>query len=488
MLAVACIAPVSLSAQPGFRVTIDESVSDGAYSGRVYVSMVPASSGATPMQGLGAYYEYPPLFAIDVEGVAPGGTVEVGPDALWMPVETADVPPGPYLVQAVARVNPDSPKPGRGEGDLLSEVLELEVGPDGAWSAALVLDRVREATPFGATERVRLHEVRSDLLSDFHGRDVTIGCGLLVPENFDERREAGEEFPIVYVITGFGGDHTSAHTLQRRGMVSDNIVFVVPDASNFYGHSVFADSANTGPWARVLVEEVVPSIDTAFNGAGAEHRYLTGVSSGGWASLWLQLTEARHFAGCWSHVPDPVWFGRMQTVDIYALDANFYVDAAGDERPGARWPTGETIFTMREGAARETVLGPGGQYRALEAVFSPRGADGTPAMLFDRETGAIDPSVAEAWRAYDISHVVRTRWDTLAGDGGGLLAGKIRVYAGSRDNFFLELAIPELRDAFDEVGSDAIVEVVEGMSHTLHRAGNRDMLETVAARWDARDD
>ena len=186
-------------------------------------------------------------------------------------------------------------------------------------------------------------------------------------------------------------------------------------------------------------------------------------------------------------MPDPVWFGRMQTIDIYAPDANFYVDASGNERTGARRADGEVIFTMREGVARETVLGPGGQYRALEAVFSPRGDDGTPMRLFDRETGKIDPDVADAWRAYDIAHVVRTRWEEFASASAEPLDGKIRVYAGSRDNFFLELAIPELQMAFEEVGADALVEVIEGMAHTLHRAGNRDMLETIERRWDARD-
>ena len=473
-------------AAPGFRVTLDASVADEAYTGRVYVSMVSSESGSTPLQGMGAYFDHPPLFAVDAEALVPGGVVTIGPEALSSPVAMEDVEPGTYLAQAFARVSLDSPKPGRGAGDLYSEVIEVEVGAEGTWSAELTLDGVQEREDLRETERVRLHELRSERLSAFHGRDVTLRCGVLLPEGFDERRAAGERFPVVYVVSGFGGDHTSARGLVRRGMVSDNIVFVVPDASNYFGHSVFADSANTGPGAQALVAEIVPSVDEAFGGAGHEHRYITGVSSGGWASLWVQLTEPEHFAGCWSHVPDPVWFGRMQTVDIYAPEANLYVDAKGEERVGARWPNGETIFTIRGAVLRERVLGPGGQYRALESVFSPRGEDGTPAELFCRETGAIDAEVARAWRDYDIAHVVRTRWDELAGPAGERLAGKIRVYAGSRDNFFLELAIPELQDAFAEVGSDAVVEVIEGMAHSLYREGNREMLETIEARWRSR--
>ena len=63
------------------------------------------------------------------------------------------------------------------------------------------------------------------------------------------------------------------------------MIVVVPDATNYWGHSVFADSANTGPWGQALIEEIIPYLDAELHGAGAAKRYVTGISSGGWSSL-----------------------------------------------------------------------------------------------------------------------------------------------------------------------------------------------------------
>ena len=112
---------------------------------------------------------------------------------------------------------------------------------------------------------------------------------------------------------------------------------------------------------------------------------------------------------------------------------------------------------------REWVIGRGGQMGSFEAVFGPRGPDGKPALLWDRQTGKIDPKIAEAWRKYDIRHIVETNWETL----GPKLKGKLYLYCGDRDTFFLELAFYKLRDALKRLGSDAYIEVIPGASHML---------------------
>ena len=124
-------------------------------------------------------------------------------------------------------------------------------------------------------------------------------------------------------------------------------------------------------------------------------------------------------------------------------------------------------------------MGKGFQIHSFEAVWSPRLPSGEPRPLFDRETGEVDPVTAESWKPYDIAHKVRTEWDTI----GPKLGGKVHVYAGSEDNFYLELAVPVLQEAFKAVGSDAVVEIIEGMPHTLHREGQKNMLNTIAERW-----
>jgi hypothetical protein len=109
----------------------------------------------------------------------------------------------------------------------------------------------------------------------------------------------------------------------------------------------------------------------------------------------------------------------------------------------------------------EVVMGHGGQLGSFEAVFSPRGPDGKPRQLWDRATGRIDPEVAKAWEAYDIRLKLERNWATL----GPKLAGKLHVFTGGDDTFYLEGAARLLGESLKKLGSDAVVEIVPGRDH-----------------------
>ena len=111
----------------------------------------------------------------------------------------------------------------------------------------------------------------------------------------------------------------------------------------------------------------------------------------------------------------------------------------------------------------EDTLGRGGQLQSFEAVFSPRGPDGQPMKMWNRETGAVNPKVAKAWEKYDINLHLRRNWDTL----GPKLAGKIHIVCGDADTFWLERAVFNLRDTLKELGSDAKITMIEGADHGL---------------------
>src|SRR5207248_5082780 len=85
---------------------------------------------------------------------------------------------------------------------------------------------------------------------------------------------------------------------------------------------------------------------------------------------------------------------------------------------------GREIMTMQEYAHLERVEGYyGGQMASFEAVFSPRGPDGQPLPLFDRDTGRIDPLVQKYWEDhYDITRLLQRNWSTL----GPKLRGRLR--------------------------------------------------------------
>ncbi len=459
------------------RVVLDASVAPEAYSGRVYIVL--SKGEQEPRARMNDWFHPPQVFSKDVEGLAPGAEIALDDSWLGYPSAWADVPAGDYSVQAIVRKNPDSPTPG-GPGDAMSKpaAIKLPLGEPGvAGPGTLHVAEVAAGEPFHETGRIKLVEMTSTCLSAFHGRDCTVRAGVLLPEDYKD--DGSVSYPVVYSITGFGGDHTA---ISHMGMLvpkqaAAHVILVVPDPSCFRGHSVFADSENNGPWGQMLVQELAPEVEKRFHGAGAAQRYVTGVSSGGWSSLWLQVTYPDAFAGCWSHCPDPVDFRDFQQINLYDPGANMYKDAAGKRRPIAR--RGESVSLWYDDfCRREWVLGPGGQIGSFEAVFSPKLSDGSPAPVFDRQTGDVDTRVARTWEKYDIRLVLERGWKTL----GPKLAGKIHVYAGGMDTFYLDGAARLLKQQLAKLGSDAVVEIVPGMPHTLHWPGNVAMFGTIMER------
>jgi S-formylglutathione hydrolase FrmB len=191
-------------------------------------------------------------------------------------------------------------------------------------------------------------------------------------------------------------------------------------------------------------------------------RFLQGHSSGGWATLWLQTRYPTVFGGTWSTSPDPSDFHFFSTIDLYAPNANFYHTAEGALHPMLR-DNGKPRATMQQLSQAEQVIGDyGGQVASFEWVFSPRGADGRPAQLFNRTTGAIDPAVAAYWRShYDIVEWINANWASIGGD----LKGKIHLFVGTDDTFYLDGAAHSLQSALDRLGGAAQFTFLPGRSH-----------------------
>jgi hypothetical protein len=290
-------------------------------------------------------------------------------------------------------------------------------------------------------------------------------AGVILPPSFTKEPE--RKYPVVYEIPGFGGDASFARMMagSRPGVLAGGVevVWVVLDANCRLGHHVFADSANNGPVGQALIEELIPYIEGKFRIVGEpSKRLVTGHSSGGWSSLWLQVTYPEVFGGCWSTSPDPVDFRDFQKVNIYDPGANLFTDTGGNPRPLSR-PVGGKRLGFKSFSDMERVMGRGGQLGSFEAVFSPRGPDGKPRELWDRDTGAIDPKVAKAWQKYDIRLVLERNWKTL----GPKLAGKLHVWMGEEDTFLLEGATKLLKKSLAGLGSDAQVELFPGKTHSL---------------------
>jgi hypothetical protein len=233
------------------------------------------------------------------------------------------------------------------------------------------------------------------------------------------------------------------------------------DPSCPLGHHVFADSANNGPRGQSLVEEFLPAFDQQFRSIPKPTaRFVTGHSSGGWSSLWIQVTYPEHFGGVWSTAPDPVDFREFQRINLYAPDENMYSSTDGKPRPLARIG-GQVRLWYKGFADMEWALGPGGQLHSFEAVFSPRGEDGKPQLVWDRETGKVFTDVAKTWSKYDIRLILESSWKDLEPK----LRGKLHVFMGDQDTFYLEGSTVLLKQSLAQLGSDARIEIMAGRDH-----------------------
>ena len=321
-------------------------------------------------------------------------------------------------------------------------------------------------------------DIKSELLTRFHGRETHLRAGVALPASFAKNKD--KHYPVICDIPGFGGDHFVAPLAARRkatNVAGEEFLYVVLDPKCRLGHHVFADSANNGPYGQALIEELIPAIEKRFRGIGKPGaRFVTGHSSGGWSSLWLQVTYPDFFGGVWSTAPDPVDFRDFQRIDLTKAGANMFLDADGKPRPLAR-SGGRPSLYYKPFSDMEVVMGHGGQLGSFEAVFSPRGADGKPQQLWDRKTGAIDPAVAKSWEAYDIRLILERNWKTL----GPKLRGKLHVYMGGADTFYLDGATKLLQESHKRLNSGAVIEIFPGKNHgslldpALHQRINEEM-------------
>ena len=133
-----------------------------------------------------------------------------------------------------------------------------------------------------------------------------------------------------------------------------------------------------------------------------------------------------------------------------------FTDKEGKNRPIARRGSTPMLFVHPFSDMERPIRGE--QLGSFEGVFSPRGTYGEPLELWDRETGKINPAVAHAWEKYDIGLILRTHWKKLAPK----LKGKLHVYMGDMDTFYLDGAVRLLQADMKALGSDAKIEIFPG--------------------------
>jgi hypothetical protein len=505
---LAWVASVSLSAQTGVQkvsVSFPESRSAKPLDGRVLFLLSNDPSDEPRMQ-IDDTPKSQMVFGVTVDGLKPGQSVTVGDSAAGYPVrKLSQVPPGDYTAQAVLDVYETfhradgktiklSPDRGEGKhwnlapGNIYSKPVKVHVGPGGA-AISLSMDQViPPIVPEKDTKYVRHIKIQSDLLTKFWGRPVFLSAVVLVPEGFDEHPNA--RFPLMifhdHFVTGFDDFRTTPPDPNLKPNYSERfhlagynriqqdeaykeyqkwispgfprvLVMKIQHANPYYDDSYAVNSANLGPYGDAIETELVPAVEKQFRGIGQGWaRFMYGGSTGGWESLAVQIFYPDHYNGAFVACPDPVDFHAYMSRDLYKDDNMFYLQGANKrvEQPAMRNYLGQTLISMRDNVAYEAALGDrgrsGDQFDIWQAVFSPVGADGYPQPIFDKETGVIDHKTAAYWRDhYDLDAILQRDWTTL----GPKLQGKLHIYVGYDDSYFLNNAVYLMEDFLKQTGT-----------------------------------
>jgi hypothetical protein len=451
-----------------YTVTLDPAARDTPTSGRVVLFFVTETGRdwdrRRPIDG--PFYESPqPIASVAVDGFNPGESIVIDGSVFAFP-HSLDKLDGVVRVQAILDQDKTVRCHTEGPGNVYSDIVTVELASEREDHVELTLRHVIETRPLPEMPNLKWIELHSELLSEFYGREMHHRAGVALPKAYLEPDADRKEWPAIYVVPGFGGRHEGAavhaRMFQAPGIeeIAPMAVTIVLDPDSALGHHGFTDSPNHGPRGTALVTELIPHLEAQFRlVAKPEARIVTGHSSGGWTSLWLQLNWPDVFGACWSSAPDPIDFRAFQKTNIYE-DESVYVMPGGRETPSYRMRGHDeefVVMTVRQECLMEYAIHPlggsGQQWDAWAAMFSPRDPSTSyPARMFDPLTGRIDRNVVEHWKQFDIARMVRDDWERF----GPIVTDRVRLVCGEFDCYYLQRAVRLFRSGIEEhAGNDS---------------------------------
>jgi hypothetical protein len=449
------------------------------------------------------------IFGIDVDGWIPGTSKSLDASAFGYPVETlSKIKAGTYQVQAVFHLYETfHRKDGhvvklpmdRGEGqhwnlapgNPYSQPQSIAYRPTADFKVNLRLDKIIPPIKEPEDSKYVKHiKIQSKLLTEFWGRPMFLGAHILLPEGWDNHPNV--KYPLAifhgHFPDDFGGWRTTPpdenlvpDTVKRFNLIGYNkivqqeaydfykmwtgpnfprvIAIEIQHATPYYDDSYAVNSQNIGPYGDAITYELIPEIEKRFRGIGQGWaRFMYGGSTGGWEALAAQVFYPDQYNGSYAACPDPIDFNHYMTVNLYQDKNAYYREGPfrNTPRPGHRDYLGHVNAMVKDMNHRELALGTksrsGDQWDIWEAVYSPVGKDGYPVRIFDKKTGVIDKKVAEYWKEnFDLTHIIQRDWNKI----GDKLKGKIHLYVGDMDNFYLNNAVYSAEDMLKKLKNPA---------------------------------
>lgn len=476
------------------EVSIEQSLHTDDFDGRLFL-LIANNNEAEPRFQIGDSYDTQQIFGQNVDSWTKGENIRFNESAYGYPINKMDqLPDGDYFLQAlfhkyetferadgkVVKLPMDrgeGQKWNRAPGNLYSTPQKVSIRSGRLPAVSITLDQqIPPIDPPKDSKYIKHIKIKSELLSEFWGRPMYLGAHVLLPEGFDEHPDVKYPLAIMHghFPSDFGGFRTTPPDTTEPCQYSDRfgvecynrivqqeaynffrawtgadfprvIAIKIQHANPYYDDSYAVNSANLGPYGDAITYELIPYIEKQFRGIGKGWaRFLYGGSTGGWEALAAQVFYPEEYNSCYAACPDPIDFRAYCLVNLYE-DDNAYYEAGQFRktlRPGRRDYLGRVSSTLMDMNHRELALGTRGrsgqQWDIWEAVYSPVDTDGYPKRIWDKESGKINREVADYWKEnYDLAYILKRDWEKI----GPQLEGKINIYCGDMDNYYLNNAV-----------------------------------------------
>ncbi len=499
---ISCKKPTSSKLQ--FEISFSSEAHSEPITGRVYV-MISKNERREPRFQVGHGV---PFFGKDIKDLKPEERVIIDENVFGYPLESIkNIPSGEYYVQGFVNIYTEFKRSDgykiwmhndqwEGQrwnispGNIYSEVKKITIDPlAGKTIKIICADVIPPVIIPPDTKWVKRIKFQSKILTDFWGQPIFFGAVILLPEGYDSSPDM--YYPVNYVQGhfslrapyGLSSEEPSKNSpWLKRGhgffkyWTSDAcprmIAITFQHPCPYYDDSYAVNSENVGPYGDAIIEELIPYLEEHFRIIRRPYaRVLSGGSTGGWESFALQVFHPDFFGGTWSLCPDPLDFRYFQCIDIYKDKNAFFKESGWIRVPTAsdRSPDGIVRLTSKQRNHMELVMGTrnrsGKQIDIFEAVFGPVGPGGYVKQLFNKKTGEIDPSVAEYWKEhFDLRYYLEKNWSWL----GPKLVGKLHLYVGDMDTFYLNNAVRLLENFLEGTKNpyyEGVVEYGNGKPH-----------------------
>ena len=487
-----------------FNVKINNNLHTENFDGRLLL-LFSNNNAAEPRFQISDALSTQIILGKNVDQWAIGSTQSIAQEAYGFPKERlSDIPAGDYYVQVLLHKyetfhlkngNVVKLPMDRGEGqhwnlapgNIYSKPIKIHFDPKNTEVVQLTIDQIIPPIIEPTDSKYIKHiKIQSKLLTEFWGRPMYLGAHILLPEGFDTHPNVKYPLAIYHGhfpsdISGFSTtppnpnlipDTSARFNITGYNKIQEEeayqfykqwtgpsfprvLAIEIQHATPYYDDSYAVNSANMGPYGDAITYELIPEIEKQFRGIGQGWaRFTYGGSTGGWEALAVQVFYPNEYNGAYAACPDPIDFNHYTTINIYKDENAYYAksDFKDLARPSHRNYLGHVSSTIKETNQRELALGThsrsGDQYDVWEAVFSPMGEDGYPKRIFDKHSGTIDKSVAAYWKEnYDLAHIIKRDWPKI----GEQLKGKIHLYVGDMDNYYLNNAVYTAEDMLKQL-------------------------------------